>query len=122
MMDFNFKKKEDDRTADEVKTSYSKVEKSLSKLIGDAMSDYNFVGNMGSCDEDSVRTVTNYTQVMAASKEFGEKYMELNIKMYEKLMLVSDRLEERNSEIKDLQKQVSDLKNLLYKIDSKLNK
>lgn len=119
MFDF---KKEDDRTTDEVKTSYSKVEKSLSKLIGDAMSDYNFVGGMGSCDEDSVRTVTNYIQVMAASKEFGEKYMELNIKMYEKLMLVSDRLEERNSEIKDLQKQVNDLKNLLYKIDSKLNK
>ena len=108
MFDF---KKEDDRTMDEVKTLYSKVEKSLSKLIGDAISDYNVIGCIGGANEDGTRTAINYIQVMAASKEFGEKYMELNIKMYEKLMLVSDRLEERNSEIKDLQKQVNDLKN-----------
>lgn len=119
---FDFKKKEDDRTIDELKDLYSKVEKSLSKLIGDAMSDYNFVGCIGGVNEDGIRTATNYIQVMTISKEFGEKCMNLNIKMYEELMLVSNQLEIRNSEIKDLQKQVNDLKNLLYKIDSKLNK
>ncbi len=119
---FNFGLEKEDRTTDEVKASYERVEKALSKLLGDAISDYNLFGSMGACDEAGARTAANYIQTIGASKEFGEKCMNLELTMYEKLRLVSDRLEERNSEIKDLQKQMSELKNLLYKIDSKLNK
>lgn len=55
--------------------------KSLSKLIGDAVTDYDLIGNLGGSDEESARLATNYMQVMALSKEYADKLMEANVEL-----------------------------------------
>lgn len=56
-----------------------KLYKSLSKLIGDAVTDYDLIGHLSGSDEDSARLATNYMQVMALSKEYMDKLMEANV-------------------------------------------
>ncbi len=65
----------------EVVETQQKLYKSLSKLIGDAVTDYNLIGNLGGSDEESARLATNYMQVMALSKEYADKLMEANVEL-----------------------------------------
>jgi hypothetical protein len=65
----------------EVVKTQEKLYKSLSKLIGDVVADYNLIGNISGSDEESARLATNYIQVMASSKEYADKLMEANIEL-----------------------------------------
>lgn len=65
----------------EVVEKQQKLYKSLSKLVGDAVTDYDLIGNMSGSDEESARLAINYMQVMAVSKEYADKFMEANVEL-----------------------------------------
>lgn len=112
----------EDKTIEGVKTSYEKVEKAASKLLGDAITDYNLVGCIASADDESTRTATNYINLIASAKEFGDKQIDFNIKMYENIAKMIESEEKRGKEIENLHKENEELKRLLYKITDKLDK
>jgi hypothetical protein len=78
-----------------VAETQQKLYKSVSKLIGDVVTDYDLVGKLTGADDESTRTATNYMQVIATSKEYADKLMEANVE----LAAAIDALTRRQKEI-----------------------
>ncbi len=112
----------EDETIKGVKTSYEKVEKATSKLLGDAITDYNLVGCIAGADDESTRTAANYINLVATAKEFGDKQIDFNIKMYENINKIVESCEKKDKEIESLHKENQELKRLLYQVIDKLDK
>lgn len=82
MFDFNTKVTGDVQSKMQVVVeTQQKLYKSVSKLIGDVVTDYDLVGKLAGADEESARTATNYMQVIATSKEYADKLMEANVEL-----------------------------------------
>lgn len=76
-----------------------KFYKSVSKLIGDAVTDYDLVGMLTGTDEESTRTATNYMQVIATSKEYADKLMEANVELAAAIDALTRRQKEQNEKL-----------------------
>lgn len=68
-----------------------KLYKNLSRLVGDAVTDYDLIGKMSGSDEETTRLATNYMQVMALSKEFTDNIMEANVELAAAIDALTER-------------------------------
>lgn len=84
---------------DVVVETQQKLYKSLSKLVGDAVTDYDLIGNLAGADEDSARLATNYMQVMALSKEFADKLMEANVELAVAIDLIREKQKTQDAKL-----------------------
>lgn len=100
MFDFNTKVTGDVQSKMQVVVeTQQKLYKSVSKLIGDVVTDYNLVGELTGADEDSVRLATNYMQVIATSKEYADKLMEANVELAAAIDDLTRRQKEQNEKL-----------------------
>lgn len=83
----------------DVVVEQKKLYKSLSKLIGDAITDYNLIDNMGASDDGDARLATNYIQVMAVSKKYVDKLMEANIELAAAIDGLTEKQKDQNEKL-----------------------
>lgn len=76
-----------------------KLYKSVSKLIGDVVTDYDLIGKLTGADEESARTAANYMQVIATSKEYADKLMEANVELAAAIDALTRRQKEQNEKL-----------------------
>jgi len=88
----------------DVVVEQEKLYKSLSKLIGDAITDYNLIGNMGTSDDGGARLATNYIQVMATSKEYADKLMEANVELAAAIDGLTEEQKKQNEKLDEILK------------------
>lgn len=84
---------------DVVVEAQQKLYKSVSKLIGDAVTDYDLVGMLTGTDEESTRTAINYMQVIATSKGYSDKLMEANVELAAAIDALTRRQKEQNEKL-----------------------
>ncbi len=84
---------------EELASKQEKLYKDLSRLIGDAISDYDLVGNFDGADEGSARLLSNYMKVMSTSKEYADKMLESNLELAAAIDGITETQKEQNEKL-----------------------
>ena len=84
---------------EELADKQKKLYKDLSRLIGDAISDYDLIGNFDGSDEGSSRLMSNYMKVMSTSKEYCDKMLESNLELAAAIDDLTAQQKEQNEKL-----------------------
>ena len=122
---FNYNKKIEEtnkselgKKADRMEELYNTIAQSLSNLAGDAMKDYNLLGEMSSGDEKTIRRATNAMQLLGAFNELMKTMFEYEKEHVKTLEKLNEEILTNRKTLEELKKQL-DYNNELLKASKK---